>query len=83
MIQKASDTGQVLRAVNKCTEHLTASKPVPLFLFVCVCLLGFCLFCFSGVYVVCVGPQLHQGSCISLDVFKLVDLNYCGGSIKA
>ncbi|XP_063031223.1 uncharacterized protein LOC134428434 [Melospiza melodia melodia] len=29
------------------------------------------------------GPQLNQGSCISLDVLKLVDLNYCGGNIKA
>ncbi|XP_048146114.1 uncharacterized protein LOC125319131 isoform X7 [Corvus hawaiiensis] len=28
-------------------------------------------------------PQLNQGSCVSLDVLKLVDLNYCGGSIKA
>ncbi|XP_068030481.1 gastrokine-1-like isoform X2 [Anomalospiza imberbis] len=29
------------------------------------------------------GPQQNQGSCISLDVLKLVDLNYCGGNIKA
>ncbi|XP_030819956.1 gastrokine-1-like [Camarhynchus parvulus] len=29
------------------------------------------------------GPQLNQGSCISLDVLKLVDLDYCGGNIKA
>ncbi|XP_038016095.1 uncharacterized protein LOC119710768 [Motacilla alba alba] len=29
------------------------------------------------------GPQLNQGSCISLDVLKLVELNYCGGNIKA
>ncbi|XP_064262170.1 uncharacterized protein LOC135291844 [Passer domesticus] len=29
------------------------------------------------------GPQVNQGSCISLDALKLVNLNYCGGNIKA
>lgn len=62
----------IIRAVIKCSEHLNASKSVPLLLFF-----------FFFLDAVCIGPQLNQGSCISLDVLKLVDLNYCGGNIKA
>ncbi|XP_059726600.1 uncharacterized protein LOC132339967 isoform X3 [Haemorhous mexicanus] len=29
------------------------------------------------------GSQVNQGSCISLDVLKLVDLSYCGGNINS